>query len=347
MKRIKNIYADICSLQNLRLADKTARKGKAGRETIVEFDKDPEGNLLALHQSLVNKTFRTSAYTTFKVWEPKERIVFSLPYIDQIVHHAVMIKLAPMFNALFTRDTYSCIKGRGVHKFSYSIRKALKDVAGTEFCLKIDIKKFYPSVDHGILKRMLKRKIADQDLLDLLFEIIDSAEGLPIGNYLSIAFGNFYLAYFDHMIKEVLHVRYYWRYTDDIVILAGDKPSLHRLQHQIKAYLWNELRLTLNRKRQVFPVAEKRKDNYGRGIDAGGYVHYRQHVAIRDSIKRNYARMIKRRPNRESIAAYDGWLKHGDCLNLKRKINGNSKEIQRARPADKAERRQDRNGENI
>lgn len=345
MKRIKNKYADICSLENLTMANAIARKGKAGRADIVEFDKDPEGNLLALHHSLVNKTFRTSAYTTFKVWEPKERLVFSLPYIDQIVHHAVMIKIGSMFNSVFTKDTYSCIKGRGIHKASYSLRKALKDTSSTQLCLKIDIQKFYPSVDHSILKVMLMRKIKDLDLLDLLFEVIDSAEGLPIGNYLSIAFGNFYLAYFDHVVKEVFGVKYYWRYTDDMIILGADKPYLHQLQAQIKKYLWDELRLVLNRKRQVFPIAHNRQDKHGRAINFVGYMHYHEHTGLRPEIKHNYARMMKRRPNRESIAAYDGWLKHGDCLNLKRTIiNGNSKEIQRARVTTiKVVRRQNRN----
>ncbi len=334
MKRIKNIYAEICSLENLRAADAIARKGKAGRADILEFDKNAEANLLTLHHRLITKTYRTSAYATFKVWEPKERIVFSLPYIDQVVHHAIMIKLGAMFNSVFTRDTYSCIKGRGIHKLSYSLRSALKDRPGTRYCLKMDIKKFYPSVDNDILKRMLLRKIKDQDLLDLLFEIIDSADGLPIGNYLSIAFGNFYLAWFDHVVKEVFGVKYYWRYTDDMVILGPSKPYLHQLQARIKAYLWDELRLTLNRKRQVSPVAANRYDKHGRGINFVGYAHYREHTGLRPSIKRAYARMMKRRPNRESIAAYDGWLKHGDCLNLKRTIeNGNYKEVQRARSA--------------
>jgi RNA-directed DNA polymerase len=348
MKRIDNVYANICSLENLRAADAIARKGKSGRADIAEFDKDPEVNLLVLHHRLVNKTFRTSAYTTFKVWEPKERLVFWLPYIDQIVHHAVMLQIGGVFTSVFTKDTYSCIKGRGIHKASYALRRALKDKPGTQYCLKIDIKQFYPSVNHDILKQMLMRKIKDQDLLDLLFEIIDSADGLPIGNYLSIAFGNFYLAYFDHMVKEVLGVKYYWRYTDDIVVLAGNKAYLHQLQAQIQVYLWQELRLTLNRKRQVFPVAKSRRDKHGRGIDFVGYVHYQEHTGLRPSIKHNYARMMKRRPNRESIAAYDGWLQHGDCLNLKRKItNGNSKEIQRTGSAIKTVGPQNRDREDI
>jgi RNA-directed DNA polymerase len=208
MKRLSNIYQKICSIENLVLADQIARKGKKGQYGIFLHDQKRESNILSLHTSLLDKTYKTSAYSVFKIHEPKEREIFRLPYFpDRITHHAVMNILEPMFIACFTSDTYSCIKKRGIHGAANKLRKALKDEPGTKYCLKLDIKKFYPSVDHAILKQLLRKKIKDQDLLWLLDEIIDSAPGLPIGNYLSQYFANFYLTYFDHWLKQVKKVK--------------------------------------------------------------------------------------------------------------------------------------------
>jgi RNA-directed DNA polymerase len=128
---------------------------------------------------------------------------YRLPYFpDRITHHAVMNILEPIFMQLFTSDTYSCIKKRGIHAAALAVKKALRNEPATRYCLKLDIKKFYPNIDHQVLKHLLRRKFKDEDLLWLLDEIIDSAPGLPIGNYLSQYFANFYLTYFDHWIKK-------------------------------------------------------------------------------------------------------------------------------------------------
>jgi len=160
MKRINNLYERICSLDNLRLADEIARKGKAKQYGVRMHDKNREANLVALHGMLLDKTYKTSPYTVFTIHEPKERLIHRLPYFpDRIVHHAVMNVLEPIFVSTFTGDTYSCIKGRGIHAASKAVRRALKDVAGTTYCLKLDIRKFYPSVDHEVLKGLLRRKL--------------------------------------------------------------------------------------------------------------------------------------------------------------------------------------------
>lgn len=213
MKRITDIYNNICSLANLELADSIARKGKRWQYGVQVHDRSKESNLLLLQDSLLSKTYHTSPYSVFTVFEPKERQVFRLPYYpDRITHHAIMNVLEPLFTAYFTTDTYSCIKRKGIHAAAGNLRKALKDVAGTQYCLKLDIRKFYPSVNHNILKAQLRRKFKDKDLLWLLDEIIDSAPGLPIGNYLSQYLANFYLTGFDHWLKETKCVKYYFRY---------------------------------------------------------------------------------------------------------------------------------------
>lgn len=314
MKRINNLYERIYSIENLQMADTIARKGKAKQPGVIAHDNNREANIQQLHEMLKNKTYQTSAYTTFTIHEPKERIIFRLPYFpDRILHHAVMNVLEPLFVSTFTADTYSCIKGKGIHAAAKALKRALNDVENTRYCLKLDVKKFYPNVDHDTLKKLLRRKIKDNDLLWLLDEIIDSTSGLPIGNYLSQYFANFYLTYFDHWMKEEKRVRYYFRYADDLVILAGNKPYLHQLLADIRAYLQDNLKLTVKGNHQVFPVEK-------RGIDFVGYVFYHTHTLLRKGIKQNFARMLKKNSNAKSIASYKGWAKHCNSKNLMKKL---------------------------
>lgn len=314
MKRIGDLYSKVCSLENLQLADKKASKGKSTQPGVIQFNKNAEQNLELLRETLLNRTYKTSEYTTFKVYEPKERLVYRLPYYpDRITHHAVMNILEPIFVSTFTADTYSCIKGRGIHGAARNIRKALVDTEGTQYCLKLDITKFYPNVDHNVLKQMLRHKFKDAALLQLLDEIIDSAEGLPIGNYLSQYLANFYLTYFDHWIKETKRVKYYYRYADDLVILSGSKPYLHQLLADIREYLDTNLKLEIKGNYQVFPVE-------ARGIDFVGYKFYHTHTKLRKSIKKSFARMMRYRRNKKSMASYYGWAKHCDSVNLLNKL---------------------------
>jgi RNA-directed DNA polymerase len=312
MKRKNNIYEGLISIENLLLADKRARKGKAHRKDVKQHDKQRGCNILSLHNALADQTFYTSPYTTFPVFEPKERLVYCLPYYpDRIAQHAVMNKLESVFTNHFTANTYSCIKGKGIHAAAADVKKALKDVSGTTYCLKLDVKKFYPSIDHDILKHLLRRILKDKPLLAMLDNIIDSADGVPIGNYLSQYFANFYLSGFDHWLKEVIGVKHYFRYADDMVILSGSKEYLHQLSALIRQYLATQLKLTIKGNYQVFPVAM-------RGIDFVGYVFYHTHTWLRKSIKQNMAR---NRNNPVSTASYYGWAIHCDSGHLRKKLN--------------------------
>lgn len=314
MKRLNNLYSQIYNMENLQLADQIARKGKLNTYGVKLHDKNRENNIVALHLMLKDKTYRTSEYKIFKIWEPKERDVYGLPYFpDRIAHHAVMNILEPIFVSTFTADSYSCIKGKGIHAATYAVRNALKNEAVTTYCLKLDVKKFYPSIDHDILKSLLRRKFKDHDLLWLLDEIIDSAPGVPIGNYLSQYFSNYYLTGFDHWIKEELRVKNYFRYLDDMVIVADNKPYLHELLHKINGYLADNLKLTVKKNYQVFAVED-------RGIDFVGYKKYHRYVLLRKSIKKRMARAYKKLNNRASIAAYHGWAKHCNSAHLIKKL---------------------------
>lgn len=314
MKRIGNLYNSIYSIHNLALADKKASKGKAYQSGVRNHLENWEVNTLQLRQIFVDKAYNTSAYKTFTIWEPKERQIYCLPYFpDRISHHAIMNVIKPVFNSVFTADTYSSIEGKGTHAASYALRKALRDVPGSTYCLKLDIQKFYPSIDHDILKQLLRRKFKDNDLLQLLDGIIDSAEGVPIGNYLSQYFANFYLSYFDHWLKEQKKVPYYFRYKDDLVFLSDSKETLHQLLADVKKYLKDHLKLTVKSNYQVFPVA-------ARGIDFVGYVHFHTHTLLRKSIKQAFARKLYKGAGSQVIAAYWGWTKHCNSKKLLTKL---------------------------
>lgn len=230
--------------------------------------------------------------------------------------------MEPIWTKIFTRDTYSCIKGRGIHALVKKLQSDLrKDPNGTMYCAKMDIRKFYPSINHEILKSIVKKKIKDKSLLKLLFEIIDSADGVPIGNYLSQFFANLYMAYFDHWVKEELKVKYYYRYADDIVLLSDDKNQLRSWVLAIKVYLTNVLELKLKDNYQIYPVES-------RGIDFVGYVCYHDHTLLRKSIKlkllglvRAYSNnLISKQKLQLKMASYFGWLKYCDSKNLLKKI---------------------------
>lgn len=310
MKRIGNLYNQIYDIDNLLLADRLAAKGKSKQKGVIEHMQNQDAELRQLQAILAAKKFQTSKYTTFKIYEPKERLVYRLPYYpDRIVHHAIMNVLEPVFMASFTADTYSSIPGRGIHGATRKLKHALKNREYTTFCLKLDIQKFYPSIDHDVLRELLRRKFKDADLLSLLDEIIDSAPGLPIGNYLSQYLANYYLTGFDHWLKEEKKIKYYFRYADDMVILGPDKTDLHALLFDIKAYLFTRLKLTVKNNYQVFPVD-------ARGIDFLGYRFYHGYTLLRKSIKKNFARAVARSADRQSIASYTGWAKHCNSKHL-------------------------------
>lgn len=333
MKRIGNLYDKIISLENLRLADEHARKGKAKTYGVKVHDRNREANLLALHEQLKQGTYRTSQYSTFTIYEPKERVIYRLPYFpDRIVHHAVMNVLEPIWLSVFTADTYSCIKKRGIHAAARKLRRVIdKEKQGSRYCLKIDIRKFYPSINHDVLKTIVRRKIKDTRLLALLDEIIDSAEGLPIGNYLSQYLANLILTYFDHWVKEVKKVRYYFRYADDIVVLHSDKKFLRGLLAEFETYLADNVRLEVKSNKQIFPVGKDHRDKHGRGIDFLGFVFYLNETRLRKRIKQNLcrkcAKLIKRKNPidakdfKQAIASWWGWCKYSDSCYFINKLN--------------------------
>lgn len=322
-KRINNLHEQICTIGNIELANDKAKRGKSDNIHVVQHELNRNKENKELLDKLQDLTYRTSEYKTAKIYEPKERLIFKLPfYPDRIAHHAIMNIMEPKWVNTFIANTYACIKGRGIHKLACDLKKVLrKDPNGTKYCLKIDIKKFYPSINHGILKNIVRRKVKDRKLLSILDEIIDSVDGVPIGNYLSQFFANLYLSYFDHWMKEEAKVKYYFRYADDIVVLSDSKEFLRKVLILQKLYLKHVLSLEIKPNYQIFPVKS-------RGIDFVGYRFYHTHTQLRKSIKLKIFKLINKYKTKKiskgeliiSMSAYFGWLKHCDSKHLLSKI---------------------------
>ena len=223
-----------------------------------------------------------------------------------------------IWRKVFVKNTYSSIRGRGIHKCVKDLRNDLiNHTSETKYCLKLDIRKFYPSIDHEILYNIIQKKVKDKWLLTLLKGIIDSAQGVPIGNYLSQFFANLYLTYFDHWIKEEVKCKYYYRYADDIVILDNDKSRLRNTLVAIKFYFHFNLKLQLKPNYQIFPTEE-------RGIDFVGYVFRHKYILLRKSIKLRIRKLvnlylngkISRQIFEQRMTSYRGWLKFCDAKHI-------------------------------
>lgn len=251
MKRYGNIYEKIYNIENLRLAHKNAKKGKGWYKEVLMIDENPDYYLKLLQKQLIEKTYHTSKYESFiKKDGEKERVIYKLPYFpDRICQWAILQIIEPILIKNLTIDTYSAIPDRGIH---FGLKRVQKNIImnekGCRYCLKIDAKQYYPSIDHKILKEKYRKIFKDKDLLWLLDEIIDSTEenaGIPIGNYLSQYSGNFYLSSFDHWIKEEKYIKHYHRYMDDIVIFGKTKEDLRLLLKDIHLYFEEKLHLTI------------------------------------------------------------------------------------------------------
>ena len=307
MKRIGNLFEKIYDFDNLWIAEAHACKGKKHRRNVQNFEENLVENLDKLSEELRTGTYKTSAYHTKTIYEPKERLIYILPYRDRVVQHAILNILAPIWTKIFIAQTYACIKGRGIHKgvreLKYILRRYPEE---TTYCLKMDIRHFYPSIDHELLKQIYRKKLKDPELLKLLDDIVDSAPGVPIGNYISQFFANLFLTYFDHYLKEDLKVRFYLRYADDMVILSSDKVVLHNILNRIQQKM-KELHLILKPNYQIFPVED-------RGIDFLGYIFRHKYTLLRKRMK------LRAKKHPQGLVVYNGWLKYCNSKHLQLKL---------------------------
>ena len=323
MKRHGNLFSQIADLHNITTAHENAKKGKSHYEDVKEVEKNPEKYLKEIHEMLVNDTFTTSKYRTKTIYEPKKRTIYKLPYFpDRIIHHAIMQIIQPIWDNVFIHDLYSAIPGKGLHAGSLRLRDWLMDEENTKYCLKFDIRGFYPSINQDILMELIQHKIKCSPTLRLLEDIIRSPKdgvGIPIGNYLSQYFGNIYLNEFDHWLKEEKGMRYYLRYCDDGCILHAEKRVLNELLDEIEVFFGERLQLQLNPKTQISPVDV-------RGVDFLGYRCFRNYTLLRKSSARRLKEkmyLIKKHHQEmppqhiiSSVMSYCGWIKFCDCHHL-------------------------------
>lgn len=312
-------------MDNLEQADAIARLGKTHRREIRAFDKDRTRLLEELHRELLAGEFHTSDYKTKEIFDPKHRLICWLPYYrDRIVHQAILNVCGPIWRKVLTRDTFACIKGRGTHAARRRLKQILsRDKEGTKYCLKVDVRHFYQSIDHELLKETVRHKIKDARTLALIDEIIDSwEEGLPLGSSPSQHLANLFMSYkVDHAMKEVHRVKYMIRYMDDLVFLAATKEELRRIKDALVGQL-SELGLELKDNWQIFPVE-------ARGIDFLGFVFFHEYIKLRKRIKRNIFRKLAvlrkldlpAEKIRLAVSSYIGWLKYTDSIHLKHSLN--------------------------
>ncbi len=273
MKRHKNLWSKLISFENIYTASKKAMQGKSYKWYVLQFLENFEHNLYTIQKSLINKSYKPGQYDTFYIYEPKLRMISAAPFIDRIIHHCLVNIIGPIFENSFIHQSYANQIQKGTHKAIRDVQNAMRI---HKYILHCDIRKYFPTIDHVILKDILSKKIKDPDILWLINSIIDGSnpqesiityfpgdtiftpierrKGLPIGNLTSQFFANVYLNGLDHYVKEKLCCRYYARYVDDMIVVDSDKNKLWEISQKIDSYLC-QLRIKLNpNKTHIRPV---------------------------------------------------------------------------------------------
>lgn len=316
MKRIGNIWNEVCSKDNIRLAIHRAAIRKDDRYLLSDIDKYVE----EVHTMLAEESYSFSPLNHMTVLEPKERVIdYAVTYPDKVLINSVLNVLKLRLIPKYIENTYSSIKGRGLHQCAERIKKVVSRYPDAYY-LQTDVKKFYPSIDHDICKRELRRYIKDVKCLRFLEKLIDNHDrGLPIGISLGSYMANLYLTSVDRWVYEDLRPKVYVRYMDDMLMLFDDKKSAHEALENIKVKL-AEYKLDLKNNARICPVSK--------GLSMIGYVFYSTHTLLRKNIRENMrkkARRVKHMEGKawkEQMASYYGWCAHADCIHLMRKMFG-------------------------
>lgn len=206
--------------------------------------------------------------------EVKRRIIHAPSFRDRILHHAIVQVIGDLLEHKFIANTYACIANRGSHKAAEKLHKMMRK-GNNKYALQCDISKYFQNVDHDVLKRLIRKTIGDERLLEVLDKLIDGySPGLPIGSLTSQLFANVYLGELDHYIKDRLRIKYYIRYMDDFVALSSDKQVLVDLLILVEKFITDNLKLQLNkRKTEIKPLSQ--------GIDFVGFRMFKTHVLPR------------------------------------------------------------------
>lgn len=340
-----SLYEKVYSWDNLLIAHRKASKGKRGKAPAAQFEYRLEDNLIALHEELRNKTYRPSPYSSFYIHEPKRRLISAAPFRDRVVHHALCNIIEPIFERSFIFDSYANRIGKGTHR---AIDRAQRFARRYRFVLTCDVRQFFPSVDHALLRSILSRKLKGTKIMWLIDRILKSGEGvldkvydmvyfagddlfavnrprgLPIGNLTSQFWANCYLNPFDHFIKRGLGCPGYIRYVDDMLLFGNDKQKLWRWKSAVMDRL-DDLRMTIHKERaQVRPTTE--------GFPFLGFVIHPHKRRLKRRKGIAYARKFRELvrdyaeghlPLERVHASVQGWVNHarfGDTWGLRRAV---------------------------
>lgn len=324
IKSYNHLYEQLISHDNVIQAIVNSSKGKRKRPEVAKEFANKE-NYVSFYQYLLANlpVYHHDPIQIYDGISRKQRQIIVPMYKEQVVHHCIVNVLKPIiFKGLYT---YSCgsIPGRGVHSARIYLEKKIRsDKYNTKYCLKMDVRKFFDSVDHDVLKHKLQEIIHDEKFLHVLNQVIDvTPSGLPLGYYTSQWLANFFLSDLDHYIKEQLHAKYYVRYMDDMVIFGHDKTELHEMRKAIDNYL-HDLHLQMKDNWQVFLFDDG--EGHGRCLDFMGFKFYRNRVILRKSIMLKACRKAKRMGKKfyptiydcRQMLSYIGWFDWTDTYNM-------------------------------
>ena len=320
-KTIRNVFYKKLTFTNLIEAHYRAVIGKRNKKEILLFEQDLETNISNILYQLETNTYKLGKYREFKIYEPKERIIKSLPYKDRVVHQWYVHEfIKPYFVKRFIKDSYACIDEKGTHLCSRTTQKYMKRMyhkyGRNYYTIKGDIKKYFYSIDKDILYKILSKTIKDKNLLSLTKVLIydnDDPKGIPIGNYTSQYYANIYLNELDHYIKDNLKVKYYLRYMDDFVILLPTKEECHIILNKIREFLKENLDLELNHKTRIYPSKF--------GCNFCGYVIHENYMLLRKRCIKKIKRKLRK--GELILENYHGHLMHANSYNFCKKIAEN------------------------
>jgi retron-type reverse transcriptase len=339
MKIYKNVFEKIILLENLFSAWDKFKSNKQKKRDVQHFEWRLEENIFQLHRDLKSLNYRHGVYTSFYISDPKQRHIHKAIVRDRILHHAIFAALNPIFEPMFISNSLSCRIDKGTHKgidiLEKLTRQTSKNSSKPCFVLKCDIRKFFETIDHKILLNIIRKRIKDTNALWLLEEIVESfisrystffeRKGLPIGNLTSQLFANIYLNEFDQFIRHRLKVKHYIRYTDDFVIVAGNKRCLENLIAPIRSFLLDKLALELHPKKISI-----RK--FHQGIDFLGYIvlpycrllrtKTRQRIfkKLKKRIEEHKQGVINKQTLEQSLQSYLGVLSHANTYKLSNEL---------------------------
>lgn len=283
MYGLNDVFEKIISEESLLRGYRLALKGNSKSKTAMEFWFNAEKYISELHEELKSDSYLPGKMFSFKIYDPKERVISAAPFRDRVLHQSICAELEPFFEKKFIFQTFACRKNKGTHR---AVKQAQQYLKGNYWYLKSDISKYFESIDHNILITELEKEIKDKKFMSLLIRIIrpncsTEGKGIPIGNLTSQYFANFYLSKFDHFIKDFLGVKGFIRYMDDFVIFDDDKENLKKLLSESRLYLKNHLRLNLKEKATYINSREN-------GLSFLGWRIFPNHIRINNiNLKRS------------------------------------------------------------